>query len=145
MEGNSFRCQAVSWIKMTHLFTKRSAQSALAKQGERERRRGPSGGRSSRAFPACQESLQPSVESHQRGRDPHRPGDRLDCVIRGGRGEARKAVRGRKRLAAPARKLARRVSVTELTSKHISKMIFPLRNLLLKGYLFVKKHKRKLC
>lgn len=144
MEGSSFRCQAVSWIKMTHLFTKRSAQSALAKQGERERQRGPSGGRSSRAFPACQESLQPSVESHQWGRDPHRPGDRLDCVIRGGRGEERKAVRGRKRLAVPARKLARRVSVTELTSKRISKMIFPSWNWLPKGYLF-EKTKQKLC
>lgn len=44
----------------------------------------------------------------------------------------RKAVRGRKRLAAPARKLARRVSVMELTGQPVSKMIFPSPELLWK-------------
>lgn len=44
MEGSSFRCQAVSWIKMSHLFTKRSAQSVLAKQGGRREGEGQADG-----------------------------------------------------------------------------------------------------
>lgn len=106
MEGSVLRCQPVSWIKMTHLFAQAPHKVLLLTE------RGPAGslskGRSksaSAAFLACQKSLLPCVESHQRGTGPRCPGDRLGCVIRGGRGECRSCQR-REILAGAAKKLA---------------------------------------
>lgn len=71
MEGSLLRCQPVSWIKMTHLFTQEPHKVLLltgrgglwlSEQGTQQIR--------SAAFPACQKSLLPCVESHQRGPGP---------------------------------------------------------------------------
>lgn len=113
MEGSLLRCQPVSWIKMTHLFTQEPHKVLLLTERE------PAGSRSkghskfaSAAFPACQESLLPCVESHQRGAGPRCPGDRLGCVIRGGRKERRSRQR-QEILAGVTKNLATWVSVTE--------------------------------
>lgn len=94
MEGSLLRRQPVSWIKMTHLFTQ-APHKVLLPTGRGACRLSEKGRSelASDAFPACQKSLLPCVESHQQGRGPRRPGDRLGCVIRGGNRECRSCQR----------------------------------------------------